>query len=98
MMDSEKQIEEIKQVVRARCDKHGIAKYCPERIANGIYNAGYRKQSEVVKELVGKLKFLYFARQKEYTNWDGNKVNAVTLEWLLADIECVAKDYCVEVK
>lgn len=51
-----------------------------------------------VKDVLEKLKFLYLARQKEYTNWDGNKIKAVALDWLLADIECVAEDYGVEVK
>lgn len=42
------------------------------------------------------MKFLYAQRQKEYTNWDTDKVNAVTIEWLNADLECFAEEYGIE--
>lgn len=53
--DEGKQIEEIRKVVSFNCNKEGIAKRCPERIANGIYEASYRKQSDTVREFVQKL-------------------------------------------
>lgn len=96
-MDEEKQIEEIRKVVSFNCNKEGIAKRCPERIANGIYEAGYRNQSETAKEILKWLKILYAERQKEYTNWDGNKIKAVTIEWLNTDIECIAEIYGVKI-
>lgn len=72
-----------------------------EDVADAIYNAGYRKEDEVrketAKEILKRLKFIYKARAKEYTNWDTNKVKAVTLEWLNLDIEDFAEDYGVEV-
>ena len=55
-MDKEKQIEEIKHVVCAKCDKHGIAKHCPQRIAQGIYAADYRKADEVIDEFIERVK------------------------------------------
>ena len=55
-MDKEKQIEGIRHVVCAKCDKHGIAKHCPERIAQGIYAAGYRKADEVIDEFIERVK------------------------------------------
>lgn len=51
-MDENKQIEEIHKVVRCNCNKEGIAKRCPERIANAIYNAGYRKADDVIDHLM----------------------------------------------
>lgn len=51
-MDKEKQIEEIRKVVSFNCNKEGIAKHCPERIANGIYEAGYRKADEMIDRLM----------------------------------------------
>lgn len=55
-MDKEKQIEEIRKVVSFNCNKEGIAKHCPERIANGIYEADYRKADEVIDEFIERLK------------------------------------------
>lgn len=55
-MDEKKQIEEIRKVVSFNCNKEGIAKHCPERIANGIYEAGYRKADEVIDEFIERLK------------------------------------------
>lgn len=60
------------------------------------HNEKVRK--ETAKEILRELKFLYAERQKEYTNWDGNKINAVTIEWLNADIETIAAEYGVEVE
>ena len=69
-----------------------------QRACKKLYTAGYRKQSDTVREFVEKLKFLYAERQKEYTNWDGNKINAVTTEWLNVDIDELVKEYGVEVE
>lgn len=57
-----------------------------------------RVRQETAKAILKELKFLYAERQKEYTNWDGNKINAVTTEWLNADIEGIAEEYGVEVE
>lgn len=54
--DEEEQIEEIRKVVSFNCNKEGIAKRCPERIANGIYEASYRKADEVIDEFIERLK------------------------------------------
>ena len=66
--------------------------------AEALIAAGYRKQSDTAREILKELKFLYVERQKEYTNWDGNKINAIATEWLNADIESIAEDYGVEVE
>lgn len=54
--DEEEQIEGIRKVVSFNCNKEGIAKRCPERIANGIYEASYRKADEVIDEFIERLK------------------------------------------
>lgn len=51
-INKEKQIEEIRKVVSFNCNKEGIAKHCPERIANGIYEASYRKADDVIDRLM----------------------------------------------
>lgn len=89
-MDKEKQIEEMVEIM---CDDFGASFF-----AEKLYDAGYRKQSDTARDILGKLKFLYAERQKKYTNWDGNKINAVATEWLNADIETIAAQYGVGVK
>lgn len=54
-MDKEKQIEALKAIVKHACNKEGIAKHCPERIAEALVNAGYANVKQAVKELVDKL-------------------------------------------
>lgn len=105
MDDKQKQIEEM---AKAMCEEYDtdICKHeCPMATdcaniftAKRLIAAGYRKQSETAKEIWKWLKFLYVERQKEYTNWDGNKINAVATEWLNADIEAIAAHYGVEVE
>lgn len=53
-MDREKQIEEIAKAMCAGCpDKHGL---CADWYrAEALYNAGYRKQSEVAMEIIGEI-------------------------------------------
>lgn len=63
-----------------------------------LYEAGYRKQSDTAKEILKWLKFLYAERQKEYTNWDGNKIKAVATEWFNADIKELAEKYGVNLQ
>lgn len=103
MNDKQKQIEEMaKDLEEAR----SCARMTVGSLNNGfggwygayMYKKGYRKQSETAKEILKWLKFLYVERQKEYTNWDGNKINAVATEWLNADIETIAAQYGVEVE
>lgn len=65
-MDREKQIEEMAQDIcvaeqktnyscTEKCKKQGICAYC-KVIAEHLYDAGYRKQSEVVDKFANKLK------------------------------------------
>lgn len=49
-MDKEKEIAEMRKVVEGVCNKKGIAKHCPERIAQAFYNADYRKADETGKK------------------------------------------------
>ena len=44
-MSREKQIEEMAKVIEQRCNRDCIPS-CDECIAETLYNAGYRKQSE----------------------------------------------------
>lgn len=50
-------ISDIAKIVKNNCDKHGIAKHCPEKIANGIYQAGYGQIEEIVDKFVFNLKY-----------------------------------------
>ena len=51
MKEIEKQaIEEMAKVIENRCDRDCIPS-CDECIAQTLYNAGYRKQSEVAREI-----------------------------------------------
>lgn len=72
-------------------------------LLSGVISSAYKEaeireevRKETAKDILKSLKFLYAERQKEYTNWDGNKINAVTTKWLNADIECIAKEYGIE--
>ena len=75
-----------------------LDKQSAKEIAKALIAAGYRKQSDTAREILKWLKLLYSERQKEYTNWDGNKISAVTTEWLNSDIETIAAEYGVEVE
>ena len=56
-MDREKQIEEIAVILtdggctKCNCDENGKFNCLPMYNAELLYNAGYRKQSEVAKEI-----------------------------------------------
>lgn len=55
-MSKEKQIEEIANMIYDGPNTHGICwRSYYERLAETIYNAGYRKQSEVVEEIFEKI-------------------------------------------
>lgn len=110
MNDKQKQIEEMAYSV---CKMGEISDYITDcskcgynderdckvlKFAQKFYAAGYRKQSDTAREILKWLKLLYSERQKEYTNWDGNKISAVTTEWLNSDIETIAAEYGVEVE
>lgn len=108
MKDKWQEIEEIRNIVYfTACTpllgfpKRNIEMYARgyrfDLIAQAIYDKGYRKESDTAKEILKWLKSLYAERQKEYTNWDGNKIKAVTTEWLNADIECIAEKYGVKI-
>ncbi len=51
----------------------------------------------VAKEILQSLKTVFNLRAKEYTNWDTNKVIAVTIDWINADLAETAKEYGVEI-
>lgn len=55
-------------------------------------------RQETAKEVLQELKFLYKERAREYTNWDTNKVQAVTFDWLNEDLNGIAEEYGVEVE
>ena len=95
--DKEKQLEEIKQVVGTKCDKHGIAKHCPERIAQGLYTAGYRKQSDVVKEFAEGVKALL--NKYEYrSHTDGVSFYQMNAESFCDELNELAAEFGAEVE
>ena len=61
-MDREKQIEEMATILtdggctKCNCDKNGKFNCLPMYSTGLLYNAGYRKQSEVVKEIFDDIK------------------------------------------
>lgn len=104
MQDEQKQIEEMAKVIMGAVPitiqyVQAPANETEARIeAKALIAAGYRKQSDTAREILKWLKLLYSGRQKEYTNWDGNKISAVTTEQLNTDIETIAAEYGVEVE
>ncbi len=54
---------EIINIVKSHCNRQGIAKKCPERIAHGLYYAHFRKADEVIDEFADNLK----AKIENYT-------------------------------
>ena len=103
MNDKQEQIEKMSDIKSILIKTHKRCRtlqedYMQDKYAEELYKAGYRKQSDTAREILKELKFLYVERQKEYTNWDGNKINAIATEWLNADIESIAEDYGVEVE
>lgn len=82
--------EEIQQIAEKFANEPTMAILAPSN------ESGIRKQ--VAKEILNELKFLYKERAREYTNWDGNKVQAVTLDWLNADLDEFAEEHGVEIE
>lgn len=107
-MDKEKEIiiDEMAEIIAEATGmsifNNFISSISVRTVAEQLSRAGYWKASDVEKETAKKilqgLKFAYSQRAKEYTNWDTNKVQAVSLEWLNADIAELAEDYGVEVE
>ena len=46
--------KEIEEIVKRNCNKEGIAKHCPERIAEAIADAGYGNIEQAVKKKFSK--------------------------------------------
>lgn len=69
-----------------------------KELAELLEKVAEKAAKETAREILKELKILYSARQKEYTNWDGNKINAVKTELLNADIECIAEEYGVNLE
>lgn len=59
-------------------------------IANRVFNLGYRKQSDTIKEFAGKLKSIYSGREKRELH--------TRISFLFDRIDEIAKEYGVEVK
>ena len=107
MIDKEKQIEEIAIGVceyrKARgykkcddCDwggECGVTEYARE-----LYDAGYRKQSEVAKEFVDRLILELIALRSE--EFDGKElaINGKTYKYLVMRAKEIAAEYGVEVE
>ena len=62
-MNRDKQIEEIKKVLVRTCKRVRTAQedYVQDRYAKALYNAGYRKASEVAEEIFAEIEKLFFA-------------------------------------
>ena len=96
MQDEQKQIEGMAQAMSDFVLEDSVK--CDIELSKHLIAKGYRKQSDTAREILKWLKLLYSERQKEYTNWDGKKINAITTEWLNSDIETIAAEYGVEVE
>ena len=107
MTDKEKQIEEMAVILSPLCDEEDVTscKACNEKdkercgeciyreMAEALYDAGYRKQSEVVKEFAGRLKERFEKTSTMATALHGRKESEIT-----SIIDTVAAEYGVEVE
>ena len=78
-------MDKIEEVVRSACNKEGIAKHCPERIAEALKAEGYCKASDLAKDIFDKLMKRMYSDHTYVGVWRG-------------DILELAKQYGVEVK
>lgn len=101
-MDEQKMIEEIKAVVRSTCNRQGIAKRCPERIAEAIINAIYGHIEETLKEFVNKLysqSGIFFNTRRKEKDISVNDVSPYEIETInyecvkVSDIEKTLKEF-----
>lgn len=92
MVDKMLDWAELNSVCLDKKSAESLSDYLIEKDYGTIETA----RKEIAKDILQKLKFLYKERKREYTNWDTNKVQAVTVEWLNADIEEMAQNYGVK--
>lgn len=85
-MDKEKQIEEMAEIM---CDDFGASFF-----AEKLYDAGYRKQSDTVREILQKLIYNITANN---TN-DGYLSESIDYSSTIDDIKELAAEYGVEVE
>lgn len=111
-MNREKDVKAVKEIIDKTYGEKSIAvlqnrlrwEYriiCNEEVAQAIINAGYRNADEVrketAKELFAKLMPILGKRSIRCPNWNGQQVGVVMLDWLLADIADIARQYGVEI-
>lgn len=80
-MNKQEQIEKMAKVISNSCDREGIAKRCPERIAFALAEAGYVNGADFVEWLKNKYK-------AEYDRWKG-----VAISIRIDDIEELLQEY-----
>ena len=75
--------EQIEEMVGIMCDDFGVSFF-----AERLYDAGYRKQSDTVREFVERLKSEYLSKEGDFVYW------VIDVD----DIAKVAKEYGAEVE
>ena len=94
MTDKEKQIDEIKNELLAFTPMINMPFECFDEVAKAIYKAGYRKQSDTVREILQKLIYNITANN---TN-DGYLSESIDYSSTIDDIKELAAQYGVEVE
>lgn len=89
MKTREEQVEEMAKEMR----NYGYKHLCAGRVfyygfCEHLYDAGYRKQSDTVREFVEKLKSEYLSKEGDFVYW------VIDVD----DIAKIAKEYGVEVE
>lgn len=64
------ELNELRNIVMKAGDKEGIAKRCPNRIAEAVYNSGYRNKNELIDKFIKDLEHDWIScSSKEYGNF-----------------------------
>ena len=96
-MDEEKQIEEMAKVIIKAGEsyyKMPVDIECANREAGELYEAGYRKQSDIVREFVEKVQNIKLSILSTYSEYEFLRavLNAVSIK-----IDEIAEEYGVKI-
>jgi hypothetical protein len=97
-MSKEKQIKEMMKIINQANGRDDDSNYY-EQDAEDIYNAGYRKQSEVAREIFEEIgeKLHHWGALAEQDNSDYGELVEIVLEDIICDIAELKKKYTEEI-
>lgn len=96
-MDKEKQIEKMAKVIIKAGEsyyKMPVDIECANREAGELYEAGYRKQSDTVREFVQKVKDIELTIFSTYYEYE---LSRAVLKAVLTKIDEIAEEYGVKI-